>query len=93
MTQLTLSLDAPVSRPRRSVELHRLIQVLPKHEADPRKRGDRALRLYVDRFGHMPREIICHPLDAVEIGEEVQGIPVISTGLSRYLFHVGRLEI
>lgn len=72
--------------------IYRGVAFGPKDIIDPSERVHVALGKYVGRYGRLPREVICHPGMAVEIGAECMGVPVLGTGASRHVVLVGPRE-
>ncbi len=81
----------PVERPRRT-DTYRGIAITARDVKDPSQRGKKALELYSAK-PKPPAYIICHVDDAVAIGAEVEGVPVIATGTTRGLFLLGPIDI
>ncbi len=59
----------------------------------PMESCQRAIARFVQRKGHQPRQIICHPIYADAIGTECMGIPVYGEGRARYVVLAGPQEV
>lgn len=91
MTQLTLSLDAPVSK-QRTLDLTgdaKGFVFSSKDDVDPLKRAHIVVGLYVGRYGRQPAWMTCAPSEAAVIGAEVLGVPVYPINTSASLYRLG----
>ncbi len=94
MTQLTLSLDATVSRSR-TLDLSGDAKGFwfgPKDDRDPSKRAHIVIGKYVGRYGRQPAWMTCAPSEAAVIGAEVLGVPVFPINTSASLYRLGIAE-
>lgn len=94
MTQLSLSLDAPVSRPR-TLDLSgdaKGFVFSGKDDIDPVKRAHIVIGKYVGRYGRQPAWMTCAPSEAAVIGAEVLGVPVFPINTSASLYRLGIAE-
>ena len=94
MTQLSLTLDAPVSRP------HTLditgdakgFMFAKGDDIDPMKRAHIAIGKYVGRYGRQPAWMTCAASEAAVIGGEVLGVPVFPVNTSASLYRLGMTQ-
>jgi hypothetical protein len=91
MTQLSLSLDAPVSQSR-SLDLTgdaKGFVFSAKDDIDPMRRAHIAIGKYIGRYGRQPAWMTCAPSEAAVIGGEVLGVPVFPVNTSAQLYRLG----
>lgn len=92
MTYQQLDL-APDSRPTPLVTPeYRAFAFSPKDAIPLVRRIAIVVEKYNERFGVAPREVLCHPAVAAELGAEVAGVTVIASQMQRDNFYVGPLE-
>lgn len=94
MTQLSLSLDAPVSRPR-TLDLAgdaKGFAFSAKEDIDPVKKAHIVIGKFVGRYGRQPAWMTCAPSEAAVIGAEVLGVPVFPINTSASLYRLGIAE-
>jgi len=94
MTQLSLTLDAPVPRPR-TLDLTGDAKgfVFAKgDDVDPVKRAHIVIGKYVGRYGRQPAWMTCAPSEAAVIGGEVLGVPVYPINTSGNVYRCGMTQ-
>lgn len=91
MTQLSLTLDSPVSRPR-TLDLTGDAKgfIFSKGDnVDPMKRAHIVIGKYVGRYGRQPAWMTCAASEAAVIGGEVLGVPVFPVNTNSSVYRLG----
>lgn len=94
MTQLSLTLNPPVSRPR-TLDLTgdaKGFIFSAKDDCDPVKRAHIAIGKYVGRYGRHPAWMTCAASEAAVIGGEVLGVPVFPVNTSTSVYRLGMTQ-